>query len=83
VEIEGPAQALERFLVRFEAELQPPGHTKTRRSRPLPVQNEPAFAIAASACPLRFHPGNQLAESRTVIDEREREQHPGKHDKPD
>ncbi len=50
VEIEGPPQALERFLARLDTELAPPALIRTRRCNPLPMQDEPAFVIAASAC---------------------------------
>lgn len=48
VEIEGPAPALDRFLMRLETELVPPAALRDRQVRPLPVQGADGFVIAPS-----------------------------------
>jgi hydrogenase maturation protein HypF len=50
MEVEGAAQALERFLARLDAEITPPARIHARRSGHIPAQGEQEFAIAASTC---------------------------------
>ncbi|MFC5581137.1 carbamoyltransferase HypF [Rhodanobacter terrae] len=49
LEIEGPAQAIERFLDRLDAEIAPPAAIHARQLHRLSVREERAFAIVASA----------------------------------
>ncbi|HEX7683947.1 MAG TPA: carbamoyltransferase HypF [Trinickia sp.] len=49
LEVEGSQQALERFLSRLDAEIEPPAAIHRRQSTRLPAQGERGFVIAPSA----------------------------------
>lgn len=49
LEVEGPASALDRFLRRLDAEIEPPAAIRSRHARQLAVRGDEGFAIAASA----------------------------------
>lgn len=50
MELEGPAQALERFLVRLDAQIAPPALIHARQFCHIAAQGEQEFVIVASVC---------------------------------